>query len=179
MTESVLVATLGSEPQVVTLVLDRLGSKGIVVSEVVVVHTEGKPVQEALKLLTTDLARGNHAHLRVVPIRSGSGTITDVQSEEDVAALLRTLYRTILAEKRAGRQVHLSIAGGRKPMAVYGMVVAQLLFDEQDRVWHLLTENWGPGKERVMHWKPGDKVSEVEGSAARRPSSMKRGFKER
>lgn len=41
-------------------------------------------------------------------------------------------------------------------MAVYGTVVAQLLFDEDDRVWHLLTPGWRPGGDRVMRWHPGD-----------------------
>ncbi len=79
-------------------------------------------------------------------------------SEEDTAALFRTLYRVLLAEKKAGRLIHLSIAGGRKPMAVYGMVVAQLLFDDADQVWHLLSEGWKPGDKRVMHVQPGDPV---------------------
>lgn len=54
--------------------------------------------------------------------------------------------------------IHLCIAGGRKPMAVYGMVTAQLLFDEDDRLWHLLSEGWRPGSERVMHLSPGDRT---------------------
>jgi len=91
-------------------------------------------------------------------VEDESGPIDDISTEAHTAALLRTLYRLVLAEKRAGRLVHLSIAGGRKPMAVCGMVVAQLLFDEDDRVWHLLSEGWQPGDERVMHVRPGDKV---------------------
>ena len=43
-------------------------------------------------------------------------------------------------------------------MAVYAMVAAQLLFDEDDRVWHLLTEGWKPGDERVMHVRNGAKA---------------------
>jgi len=43
---------------------------------------------------------------------------------------MRTVYRVVLAEKRVGRIVRLSIAGGRKTMAAYGMIVAQLLFDD-------------------------------------------------
>lgn len=46
-------------------------------------------------------------------------------------------------------------------MAVYGMVAAQLLFDEDDHVWHLLTEGWLSGGERAMHIRPDDKVSLV------------------
>ena len=71
-----------------------------------------------------------------------------------------TLALDLLREKvRAGGLAHLSIAGGRKTMSVYGMVVAQLLFDDGDRVWHVLSEGRQPGNERVMHARPGDTVS--------------------
>lgn len=75
-------------------------------------------------------------------------------SERDAALLLRVLYRTVVHQKRLGRRVHLSIAGGRKVMAAYGMVVAQLLFDEDDRVWHLLSEGQVVA-DKVMHVDKG------------------------
>jgi CRISPR-associated protein Csx14 len=158
MTSQVLIATLGTEPQVVTLALDLLQTKGYPIAEVIVVHTVGKVVQPALSRLAEEFARPAAGVYRPVPVEGQDGPIEDIVTEADTAALLRTLYRVVLAEKRAGRLVHLSIAGGRKPMAVYGMVVAQLLFDENDRVWHLLSEGWRPGDERVMHVRPGDRV---------------------
>jgi len=158
--QQILVATLGSEPQVVTLVLDLLQVKGYAITEVIVVHTGGEAVQRALKQLAKEFTGGARIY-RPVPVKRDTWIITDIVTEEDTAALLRTLYRTILAEKRVGRQVHLSIAGGRKPMAVYGMVVAQLLFDEDDCLWHLLSEDWRPGDERVMHIRPEDRISLV------------------
>ncbi len=158
MSQQVLIATLGTEPQVVTLVLDLLRAKGYPIVEVVVVHTVGEAVQAALERLAGEFALPGACAYRPVPIMDERGPAADVVTEADVAALLRTLYRVVLAEKRAGRLVHLSIAGGRKPMAVYGMVVAQLLFDEDDRVWHLLSEAWKPGDEQVMHVRPGDRV---------------------
>lgn len=159
MAGQVLVATLGTEPQVVTLALDLLLGKGYPISEVIVVHTAGKAVRPALDALAAHFAGMEGCRYRAVLVEGDEGRpIPDIESETDVAALLRTLYRTVLAEKRAGRLVHLCIAGGRKPMAVYGMVVAQLLFDEDDRVWHLLSEGWQPGEERVMHVRPGDRV---------------------
>lgn len=161
MEQHVLVATLGAEPQVVTLALDLLRGKGYPVAEVVVVHTLGEAVQPALGRLAEDFARPGACGYRAVPVERDGWPVADFRTEADTAALLRTLYRTVLAEKRAGRVVHLSIAGGRKPMAVYGMVVAQLLFDEDDRVWHLLSEDWRPGDARVMHVRPGDRVSLV------------------
>jgi len=158
MTPQVLIATLGSEPQVVTLALDLLRAKGYPVAEVIIVHTMGKAVQSALKQLAGEFAAPGTCGYRTVAVVKGEWPVDDISTEEDTASLLRTLYRTILAEKRAGRLIHLSIAGGRKPMAMYGMVVAQLLFDEDDRVWHLLSENWRPGDERVMHVRSEERV---------------------
>lgn len=158
MGEQVLVATLGTEPQVITLALDVLRAKGYPIAEVIVVHTVGGAVQPALTRLAEEFARPGASTYRPIPVMGQSGPIEDIVTEADTAALLRTLYRIVLIEKRAGRLVHLSIAGGRKPMAVCGMVVAQLLFDEDDRVWHLLSEGWRPGNERVMHVRPGDRV---------------------
>lgn len=161
MVQQVFVATLGSEPQVVTLALDLLQAKGYPVSQVIVVHTVGEAVRPALVALVQEFALPGACGYRPVTVDGESGPAADIISEADTAALMRTLYRVVLAEKRAGRLVHLSIAGGRKPMAVYAMVVAQLLFDEDDRVWHLLSEGWRPGDERVMHVRPGEKVSLV------------------
>lgn len=158
MAQQVLIATLGTEPQVVTLALDLLLTKGYAIAEVVVLHTAGEVVRPALAALAREFAHPGACGYRPVPVEGEGGPVADIVTEADVAALLRTLYRVVLAEKRAGRLVHLSIAGGRKPMAVYGMVVAQLLFDEDDRVWHLLSEGWQPGDERVMHLRPGDRV---------------------
>jgi CRISPR-associated protein Csx14 len=159
MTDHVLIATLGSEPQVVTLALDLLRQKGHPVIEVIVIHTGGQEIQLALKQLVNEFAPLTFCQYRPVPVEHGGWVVSDFRTEEETAALLRTLYRTVLAEKRTGRRVHLSIAGGRKPMAVYGMVVAQLLFDEDDHLWHLLTEDWRPGDDRVMHARPGDRIS--------------------
>jgi CRISPR-associated protein Csx14 len=161
MGQQVLIATLGSEPQVVTLVLDLLQEKGYPITEVIVVHTVGQAVQPALARLAEEFARLTHYRYRPTPVESESWPIADILTEADTAGVLRTLYRLVLAEKRAGRRVHLSIAGGRKPMAVYGMVVAQLLFDENDRLWHLLSENWRPGDQQIMHVRPGDRIALV------------------
>jgi CRISPR-associated protein Csx14 len=49
MSQQVLIATLGSEPQVVTLALDLLQAKGYPIADVIVVHTVGEAVQTALK----------------------------------------------------------------------------------------------------------------------------------
>ena len=161
MAQQTLVATLGTEPQVVTLVLDLLQAKGYPIAEVIVIHTTGRAIQPALAALAAEFAAPGSRPYRPVAVAGEQGPVADIVTEADAAALLRTLYRVLLAEKRAGRLVHLSIAGGRKPMAVYGMVAAQLLFDDDDRVWHLLSEGWRPGDEQVMHLRPGVAASLV------------------
>lgn len=78
--------------------------------------------------------------------------------ETAVSGLLGILYREVRQAKRAALPVHLCVAGGRKVMAVAGMVVAHLLFGPDDRVWHLLSEHWNPRVRRRMHLAPGEKV---------------------
>jgi len=139
----VVVATLGTEPQVVTLALDILLSRGYPIAEVAVVHTEPSALGDALQRLRAEEAhyagRRPAIAFRYVPVRDEQRFPSDIVSEEDAALLLRVLYREVAAQKRARRRVHLCIAGGRKVMAAYGMAVAQLLLDEEDRVWHLLS----------------------------------------
>jgi len=50
MSEAVLIATLGTEPQVVTLALDALLSQGVDIARVVVVHTcaDDDPMRSSL-----------------------------------------------------------------------------------------------------------------------------------
>jgi CRISPR-associated protein Csx14 len=161
MKNQVIIATLGSEPQVVTLALDLLEAKGYAINAVIVVHTAGKIIQPALARLRQEFDRPAAPAYKPLLIQGKEGPVTDIVTEADTSALLRTLYQAVLTQKRADRIVHMSIAGGRKTMAVYGMVVAQLLFDDDDRLWHLLSRGWRPGDERVMHVRPGAPVSLV------------------
>jgi len=39
--------------------------------------------------------------------------------------------------KMQDRAIHLLIAGGRRTLTVFGMAVAQILFDDQDNLWHI------------------------------------------
>lgn len=141
MPPEVLLATLGSEPQVVTLVYDLLRRRGFCPAEVVVFHTDParEPARSAVLRLQEELAAMRVAHT-FHPVAAGGRPVSDLVRQQDIEAFFRLLYREVLRLKQAGRRLHLSIAGGRKPMAVFGMVVAQLLFDGEDRLWHLLSE---------------------------------------
>lgn len=155
-----LIATLGVEPQVVTITLDQLLARGRSIGEVVVVYTLGPGVGEALAAIEAEFAKGLYpgGRLRKVPIISSRGPVIDFCSEGDLRALLRTLYVEVRRARQHGVTVHLCVSGGRKVMGIMGMVVAQLLFGAEDCVWHLVTEGWHPGAERRLHLSPADKV---------------------
>ncbi|HXG41387.1 MAG TPA: CRISPR-associated ring nuclease [Dehalococcoidia bacterium] len=138
-----VVATLGTEPQVVTIALDALLARGYPIADVTVVHTQPSALGDSLHRLRAEehhyAQRTPPVRFRYVPVRDGRHYPADIVCEEDAALLLRVLYREVVSLKRARRRVHLCIAGGRKVMAAYSMAVAQLLLDEDDCVWHLLS----------------------------------------
>jgi len=161
-----LVATIGVEPQVVTLTLDALREQGFPIACVCVLHpNERNPsIANAIQRLRKEqnFYRNLGANLRwlFIPIREGDHYPEDFATERDVALLLRVIYKTVKDLKRRGYRIHLSIAGGRKVMTAMGMVVAQLLLDEHDHVWHLLSE--GPLlQSKTMHAQRSDKVALV------------------
>jgi CRISPR-associated protein Csx14 len=141
--EAVLIAPLSSKPQLVTLAMDRLRARGGRVREIVALHTN--PARPATHRAVTRLgaeceACYPNARLRAVCLCDDRGIpFDDVDSQAAAKEAFRVLYREVKAVKQAGRRVHLSIAGGRKILAVYGMAVAQMLFEPDDRVWHLVS----------------------------------------
>ncbi len=153
-----LIATLGSEPEVVTIVLDKLLAEGYCIDQVVVVYTAADIVQAAMARLAGEFDGAVYpaVTLRTAPVIGPDGAVEDFRTGEDVSALLKTLYHEVRDAKRQGRIVHLCISGGRKVMGVMAMVVAQLLFGPDDRVWHLMSEGWQPGGEKRMHLRPED-----------------------
>ena len=59
------------------------------------------------------------------------------------AQVFRIIFREVKGLKKRGRRLHGLIAGGRKSMIVYTMFSAQILFDMEDRLWHLFSRDEG------------------------------------
>ncbi|MCC7020922.1 MAG: hypothetical protein IT332_14260 [Ardenticatenales bacterium] len=158
--EEVLIATLGLQPQVVTTALDLLLAAGRIIAEVVVIHTtpphntvsrplpNAEALERAVAAVDAAFAGGTYRHAgrnwplryrRVALVGSRNRPIFDIRSADDAASVFRTIHAEVRDRKRLGQLVHLSIAGGRKSISVYGMAVAQLLFDHQDHLWHLIS----------------------------------------
>ncbi|NLF79524.1 MAG: hypothetical protein GX573_27850 [Chloroflexi bacterium] len=160
--ETILVATLGAEPQVVTLALDYLLSQNTPVSRVVVVHTlpDREPIRSSLTTLNHEFLEIKSYGSTIIYTRhllSGpSGPLEDVSSAGQIDDAFHSLYTLLRHHKHAGDTIHLCIAGGRKTMALFAMAAAQILFDADDRVWHLVSD---PSliKSRQLHaFRPGE-----------------------
>jgi CRISPR-associated protein Csx14 len=156
---AVLIAPLGSKPQLVTIAVDLLRQAGEKLGEVVILHTglERPANRSAVACLGEEFPRAYAGlRLRAICLCDEQGRpLEDVNAEPAARESFRVLYREVKAVKQAGRRVHLSIAGGRKIIAVYAMAVAQLLFDSDDRVWHIFSV---PAliERKAMHPEPGE-----------------------
>lgn len=140
MKSSKLIATLGSKPQLITLAVDCLIGSGENLDEIVVVHThrDRTETQLALSQLTDDLSKTNpRIPLRFLELSNNGIAILDVTSPDEVDAAFRALYAEVRTTKMQDQAIHLLIAGGRRTLTVFGMAVAQMLFDDRDHLWHI------------------------------------------
>lgn len=158
-----LIATLGSEPQVVTLTLDRLGHMGRTVDQAVVLHTSPHtaPIGAALDRLAEAMTAYRGVRFAPELIETDDGRpLTDVDTLEGSRACFRALYGAMRQAKQAEERLEVCLAGGRKTMSAYAMVAAQLLFDDGDRLWHLISSG-SLLHDKRMHAREGDEVALV------------------
>lgn len=159
----VLISTLGSEPQGVTWLLDWLLEKPYPIGEAAVIHTQAAHIQRAVEILRVEFPKAYpQVRLRLIPLADEGRAVEDIASDRDIWTLLRAFYREIRAARRAGQTVHLSLVSGRKTMAVFGMVAAQLLFGREDRIWHMISSApWG-GSVKGLHPGAADEFRVIE-----------------
>lgn len=155
---SKLIATLGSKPQLVTLAVDCLMRSGENLDEIIVVHTlrDRSETQLALSQLTNDFSKTNpKIPLRFLELSNNGIALQDVTSPEEVDAAFRALFAEVRAIKMQDQAIHLLIAGGRRTLTVFGMAVAQMLFDDRDHLWHIASHPDLEADGR-LHASPGE-----------------------
>jgi CRISPR-associated protein Csx14 len=162
-TKPVLVSTLGTNPQVVTLAADMLAEdKDILVQEVYVLHTEpagriGDAVNTLEEAFAGDSYRRRPCELHLVEIRTQDGrAVPDIRSQEQAHAAFQAIFGTVRERKQAGETVHLCIAGGRNSMVVYGAAAAHILFGSRDQLWHIISEPAFERTRRLHRRRPTD-----------------------
>lgn len=140
MSNTTLIATLGGKPQLITLALDALLLSGIQPQTVVVVHTRHDRPETAAALthLRAEFSTTyTNTPLKLLELKNATGPLADVTAPIEVEVAFRSIYAEVRAAKLTDQNVHLLIAGGRRTLSVFGMAVAQMLFDDHDRLWHL------------------------------------------
>ena len=140
---TVLVATLGGQPQVVTFGLDLLLAQGVPVDELVVIHLAGPRYRQAYRRLA-EAFPGDHygdraIHLRGVPVLHQGRPLDEIRDTADADAIWRTVHELIAALKGRGLRLHLLLTGGRRLLALMAVSAALLHLEHGDRVWHLYT----------------------------------------
>lgn len=136
---SALVATLGAEPQVITIATQLLLHNREPLQAVVLLHTPPRqpPISLALPAVQQTFAR-QHGWPPLVAVQL---PVDDVVTPEQIDQFGVVLFDTLKSHLQQERRVHLLLAGGRKPMAMVGMSIARMLFGPGDRVWYLYSED--------------------------------------
>jgi DNA-binding CsgD family transcriptional regulator len=167
---AVMIATLGSEAQVVTAAFDLLTRRGYSIAEVWAAHTSGETANgdiivasvERLHQAFAEPPYVGRALLRLILMTDEEGRpLTDVDTPHAMQAAFRCLYRLARQAKLDGRQVHWAIAGGRKPLSLFAMSAAQMLCDEDDRLWYLVSSGEFLASKR-LHPQPDDMATLIE-----------------
>jgi CRISPR-associated protein (TIGR02584 family) len=162
-----LIATLGTEAQVVTASVDLLFQHGERLAGVQILHTSapGTAIELAVDRLREEFPHAGYPPSLVVEfiplVDAVNRPLADVATPHDARAAFFVLYNQVRRAKLNSLRVHLSIAGGRKTLAVYGMLAAQLIFDDGDHLWYLASEGDFLQSKR-LHPRPDDQVQLLE-----------------
>ncbi len=129
-----LVTALGTSPMVVTETIDELKKMGITVDRVIVLTTKDSRVKLSYYALALDFKWSyNDIELERVEL-----PFEDIKSQKDHDDFVRIAKDVIRRELEAGREVIVSVAGGRKTMSV-GIYKAGLEAGVKD-FYHVIAE---------------------------------------
>lgn len=140
-----LIATLGGQPQVVTLTLDLLHQRGERIDEVITVFPGGNARYKAAHRRLQAAFRQPSYRSREIRYRARSidtahgRPLSDIQSTADADRAWLVLSALIGEAKRQGHRLHISLSGGRRVLALMMFSAAMLYCTPGDRLWHIYT----------------------------------------
>ncbi len=156
---SVLVATIGAEPQVIAITLQLLRRRErLTAVDVLHTHAEREPVGRALTDLEAMFARQPDwpdLHRTLIPA-------ADLLLPEELDAFETILFQSLKRWKGTGCDIRLLLAGGRKTSAMMGMAIAQLILQPRDRVLYLSSdENLRLSRRHVLEPQDRARLHEI------------------
>ncbi|MCB0044654.1 MAG: histidine kinase [Caldilineaceae bacterium] len=169
---STVVATLGGQPQVLTFALDALLARNEIINQVIAVRLAAATPAMEQSVAALDAAfagrryQGKPCTLHWETLADASGPLGEIRTEAVAEAVWQSMNRVLGRLKAQGRRLNLVVTGGPRIIGLTAMSAATLLFDHQDRLWHLYTprtlrEEARGG--RLLHadaW-PGDPAGET------------------
>jgi CRISPR-associated protein Csx14 len=160
--ESVLICTLGGQPQVVTFALDWLTRRGERLNDIFVFHlspADGR-VDHSLRCLHRAFDARTH-RFRAIPIKYGPHLLPAIRTEAEAEAVRQAVFTLVTSLKQAERTLHFCIAGGPRMMGLMALSAASLFCGHADKVWHMHTEpefRAAANEGAVMHDESGERV---------------------
>ncbi len=167
----IYIATLGGQPQVVTLALDRLLADDLPIEEAIVVHLAPRSPrhQTALDRLAREFPphAGTRYTCRYYPqaVHAPAGRVEDLDTDSSVTAVCQTFYDLFSRVKQQYDIIHLCVSGGRRLLGILALSVAPFYFSYADRVWHLHSSDAVQQQTRdgaLMHMDDTDDVRLLE-----------------
>jgi len=137
----IFIATLGGQPQVVTLALDTLLAKGIHISEAIILYlspqnSQNDRIHNSLRKLDTEFKNGRYGEqpvrYRPYPIRAGATLLHDIHDETDANTTWDAVHKLVSQLKRERHTLHICISGGRRLLGLLTMSAAMIHFGHQD-----------------------------------------------
>ncbi len=142
---TLLIAALGGQPQLITFTVDLLAARGIAIEEV---HTlfpggNGRYIAAHRKLeaeFATGPYRDQGIRYRAHGLRTAEGLpLMDIRDEATLDQVWAEISALIGEAKRQGHQLHISLSGGRRAIALMLFSAAMLYCTPSDRIWHIYT----------------------------------------
>ncbi len=166
---SILIVTLDTQPQIVTLALDALLARGETIRKVIVIYlsTESDQITQALDKVQAEFRNGQYngqpCRFQHRPIRDGLNRISDIQTEAHIQATWEMLQELVVELKKESHRLHVCVSGGRRILALLFMSVASQhqQFYYFDRLWHIYSSQDFMIRSQdgaIMHAAPEDDV---------------------
>lgn len=126
------------------MTLDLLLARGEAIDQVVLIYMASNPRYfQAFQRLTGEFSgdryQGRMCRLRGIPIRLANADLAEARSPVEVDAVWQTFHRVLSDLKSNAQQIHLSLTGGRRIMALAALSAAMLDFTTADHAWHIYT----------------------------------------
>ncbi len=139
-----LIAPLGGQPQVITLMLDLLLYRGERIARVWVMfpggHARYLEAHRRLQQEFAEYAPYQGIRYQAYPLAGVDGRpLGDIRNSADADQAWQAASEIIGEAKRQGHRLHISLSGGRRALALMLFSAAMLYCTPSDRAWHIYT----------------------------------------